>query len=123
MKKSVSLFVLLLILSFALVSLPQIRVVKAQGVIYIRDDGSHIMDFYDQAYIFKPSVETIDIPGLPDSIMNRICFLFASNEEQIEVIATKFKIQTLVHAGRIRGWVQVFLSGEKSLFIKKNLSE
>jgi len=38
-KKSASVLVLLLFLSFVLVSLPQIGVVKAEGTIYIREDG------------------------------------------------------------------------------------
>ena len=40
MKKLTITFVLLLILSFMLVSIPEIGVVKAQGTIYIRADGS-----------------------------------------------------------------------------------
>jgi parallel beta-helix repeat protein len=39
-KRSASLLVLLLILSVAIVSFPQIEVVKAEGTIYIRADGS-----------------------------------------------------------------------------------
>ena len=40
MKKIKSTFVVLLVLSLVLVSLPQIAVVKAQGTIYIKGDGS-----------------------------------------------------------------------------------
>ncbi len=40
MKKSASVLVLLLVLSFTLVSLPEIGIVKAGGTIYIRSDGT-----------------------------------------------------------------------------------